>query len=146
MVTARYMQGNLYNSPEAALESFSLVDGLYTIQASVGGGYSANFVCWHKNPTDLRDKGLRNITINLTTLPVITAVNYLRIKDYEYDENAEKVGEIVSKAFCYPMPNFVGGTAIAMTVFSSPPSLFITASISAARMPSDPPICSSLPG
>ena len=116
MVTARYMQGNLYNSPEATLESFNFVDGLYTIQASLGGGYSANFVCWHKNPTDLRDKGLRNITINLTALPVITAVNYLRIKDYEYNENAEKVGETVSKAFCYPMPNFVGGTAVAMTL------------------------------
>ena len=116
MVTARYMQGYLYNSPEAALESFSLVDGLYTIQASVGGGYSANFVCWHKNPSDIRDKGLRNITINLTALPVITAINYLRIKDYEYNENGEKVGEVVSKAYCYPMPNYVGSAAIAFTL------------------------------
>lgn len=116
MVTARYMQGKLYNSPEAALESFNFVDGLYTFQASFGGGYSANFVCWHRDPTDLRDKGLRNITINLTALPVITALNYLKIKDYKYNENAEKVGETVSKAFCYPMPNFVGGTAVAITL------------------------------
>jgi hypothetical protein len=116
MVTARYMHGKLYNSPAAALESFNFVDGLYTIQASLGGGYSANFVCWHRDPTDLRDKGLRNITINLTALPVITAVNYLKIKNYEYNENAEKVGEAVSKAFCYPMPNFVGGAAVAITL------------------------------
>ena len=73
MVTARYMQGNLYNTPDVALESFNMVDGLNTIQASVGGGYSANFVCWHKDPTNIRDKGLRNITINLTALPVIAA-------------------------------------------------------------------------
>jgi len=116
MVTARYMQGNLYNSPDAALESFNMVDGLYTIQASLGGGYSANFVCWHKDPTNIRDKGLRNITINLTALPVITAFNYLKTTRYQYDENGNLEGKIESKAYCYPMPNFVGSTAFAMTL------------------------------
>lgn len=115
MVTARYMQGDLNNSPEAFLESYGLMDDLFTIQASVGGGYSANFVCWHKDPTYPHDKGLRNITINLTALPVITAVNYLKIKSYEYDED-ELENEIVSETYCYPMPNFVGSTAIAMTL------------------------------
>lgn len=116
MVTARYIQGKLYNSPDATLESYGLVDDLFTIQASVGGGYSANFVCWHKDPTNLRDKGLRNVTINLTALPVITAVNYLKVKDFEYDDEGVFEDEVVSENYYYPMPNFVGSTAIAMTL------------------------------
>ncbi len=77
---------------------------------------SANFVCWHKDPTNLRDKGLRNVTINLTALPVITAVNYSKVKDFEYDDESVFEDEVVSENYYYPMPNFVGSTAIAMTL------------------------------
>ena len=44
MVTMRYMQGSLYNSPEAAFDTYNLLDCFSVMQASVGGGYSANFV------------------------------------------------------------------------------------------------------
>ena len=75
MLTARYMQGSLYNSPEDAWDSYNLIDCFTALQASVGGGYSVNFVPWHKDPTGPREAGLRNLTINLTTLPVLTLSN-----------------------------------------------------------------------
>jgi hypothetical protein len=118
MVTGRYMQGLIYNTPDPSVvyDYYNLLDCLSTLQFSVGGGYSVNFVCWHKDPVQLRDKGLRNLTINLTLLPVITAISYLDITTYEFNENNDYYGEHTSKTFCYPMPNFIGGSAIALTL------------------------------
>ena len=120
MLTARYMQGNIYNSPEASWDSYNLLDCFSTMQASVGGGYSVNFVLWHKDPTESRDQGLRNLTVNLTAMPVITLCNYLKTTSYEYgfDEEMEDInhtGEKVSKIWCYPMPNYIGSAAIGFT-------------------------------
>ena len=64
---------------------------------------SANFVCWHKDPTNLRDKGLRNVTINLTALPVITAVNYFKVKDFKYDDEGVFEDEVVSRTASYEL-------------------------------------------
>ncbi len=113
MLTARYMQGSLYNSPEATWMSYNLLDCFSTLQASVGGGYSVNFVPWHRDPTDVRDHGLRNLTINLTAMPVITLLNYLKCSYYE-NEN-EVIGEKVFKVYCLPMPNYVGSAALSLT-------------------------------
>ena len=115
MLTARYMQGSLYNSPEAAASSYNLFHCFSTLQASVGGGYSANIVLWHKDPTGSRDQGLRNITVNLTAMPVITLVNYLKTTSYTYGENAEYSGESVSKVWCHPVPNYIGSAAASLT-------------------------------
>ena len=122
VLTARYMQGELYNSPDVSLDSYNMLDCFSTLQASVGGGYSVNFVPWHKDPTGPRDEGLRNITINLTALPVITFVNYLKTTAYEYDLDDETLethhtGENVSKIWCYPMPNYIGSAAISLTLW-----------------------------
>ena len=122
LLTARYMQGELYNSPEVSWDSYNLLDCFSTLQASVGGGYSVNFVPWHKDPIGPRDQGLRNLTINLTALPVITFVNYLKATAYEYELNDETheihhVGEKVSKIWCYPMPNYIGSAAISLTMW-----------------------------
>ena len=46
-----------------------------TAQVSLGGGYSYNLVPYHRQPYAERDKGLRNLTINLTFLPVVTFFN-----------------------------------------------------------------------
>lgn len=86
-----------------------------TIQASVGGGYSANVVLWHKNPTGLRDQGLRNVTFNLTAMPVITFVNHLKTTSYMYDEESDHIGETISRVWCYPVPNYVGSAAVSLT-------------------------------
>ena len=115
MVSARYMQGNLYNSPEAVAGSYNLFDCFSTLQTSVGGGYSANIVLWHKDPTSLRDQGLRNITVNLTALPVITLVNYLKTNSYIYDIEGNYTGDRVSKVWCYPVPNYIGSAAASLT-------------------------------
>ena len=111
LVTAHYMQGNLYNSPEAAHDSYNLLDCFFTMQASIGGGYSVNFVLWHKDPSGPRDKGLRNVTLNLTAMPVITLANYLKTTSYAYDVEGHHTGERISKVWCYPMPNYIGSAA-----------------------------------
>ncbi|MBR3709874.1 MAG: DUF4421 family protein [Bacteroidales bacterium] len=115
MLTARYMQGNLYNSHEAAMDSYNLLDCFATMQASVGGGYSVNFVPWHRDPVGQRNEGLRNLTINLTAMPVITLFNYLKTTSYEYDEDMN-LGEKTSKVMCYPMPNYIGSAAVSLTM------------------------------
>ena len=115
MFTARYMQGRLFNSPEAAWDSYNLLDCFSTMQASIGGGYSVNFVLWHKDPVGPRDEKLRNLTINLTAMPVITLVNYLTTTSYEYDDEGNYSGEKISKIWCYPMPNYIGSAAISLT-------------------------------
>ena len=120
MLTARYMQGSLYNSPEASWDSYNMLDCFNTLQASVGGGYSVNFVLWHKDPTGTRDQGLRNLTINLTAMPVITLVNYLKTTSYNFDEETgamTNTSERVSKIWCYPMPNYVGSAAVGLTLW-----------------------------
>ena len=115
MLTARYMQGDLYNSHEAAMDSYNLLDCFATMQASVGGGYSVNFVPWHRDPVGQRDEGLRNLTINLTAMPVITLFNYLKTTSYEYDDDMN-LGEKTSKVMCYPMPNYIGSAAVSLTM------------------------------
>ena len=115
MLTARYMQGDLYNSHEAAMDSYNLLDCFATVQASVGGGYSVNFVPWHRDPAGPRDEGLRNLTINLTAMPVITLFNYLKTTSYEYDEDMN-LGEKTSKVMCCPMPNYIGSAAVGLTM------------------------------
>lgn len=116
MLTARYMQGRLYNSPEVAWDSYNLLDCFSTIQASIGGGYSVNFVLWHRDPVGPRDEKLRNLTLNLTAMPVITMVNYLKTTSYEYDEEGNCNGEKVANIWCYPMPNYIGSAAISLTL------------------------------
>lgn len=121
LVTARYMQGELFNNPDIAFSTNATLDCYSTIQASVGGGYSANLVLWHRDPKGPRDQGLRNITVNLTAMPVITFVNYLKTTSYtyEYDEEAEAyyhAGDEITKIWCYPMPNYIGSAAASMTL------------------------------
>ena len=117
MLTARYMQGSLYNSPEASWDSYNLLDCFTTLQASVGGGYSVNFVLWHKDPSGPRDRGLRNLTINLTAMPMLTVFNrtetarYKQTESFVYtDENAVKVAMMGNI-----QPNFIARAALNWT-------------------------------
>ena len=115
MLTARYMQGRLYNSSEGSWDSYNVIDCFNSLQASIGGGYSVNFVLWHKDPVGPRDEKLRNITFNLTAMPVITLVNFLKTSSYVFDEDDNVCGEDISKIWCYPMPNFIGNAALSFT-------------------------------
>lgn len=115
MLTARYMQDDLYNSPEGAVDSYNLLDCFATMQASLGGGYSVNFVPWHRDPVGPRDEGLRNLTVNLTAMPVITLFNHLKTTSYVYDDVSQLV-ENTSKLMCYPVPNYIGSAAFSLTM------------------------------
>ena len=116
MLSARYMQGELYNSPEAAWDTYNLLDCFSTMQASIGGGYSVNLVLWHKDPVGPRDEKLRNLTVNMTAMPMITLFNYLKTTSYFYDDEDQHSGEKVSKVLCYPMPNYIGSAAVSLTL------------------------------
>jgi len=116
IVAGRYMQGGIYNSPTAAFDSYNLLDCFSTLQVSLGGGYSGNIVCWHKDPKNSKDKGLRNITINITAMPVLTVVNYLKTYLYQFDDNEYLSGLKISKIFCYPIPNFIANSALGITL------------------------------
>ena len=54
-------------------------------QVSFGGGYSYNFVPLHRQPYADRDKGLRNLTMNVTFLPMVTLFNQFTGTSYSSD-------------------------------------------------------------
>ena len=81
MVAAKYLQGDFsFNKDDTVL--ISLLNGLNrysTMQTLVGGGYSYNWVVLHRDPRDQRTwKGLQNLTVNVTALPMVSLVNDIR--------------------------------------------------------------------
>ena len=56
-------------------------------QVSFGGGYSYNFVPLHRQPYADRDKGLRNLTMNVTFLPMVTLFNQFTGTSYYWDDD-----------------------------------------------------------
>ena len=82
MLGAKYLQGEFSMEQKfsgAAGYDFSqlVLTNLRagTSQASVGAGYSLNLVPLHRNPAGKKEKGLRNLTFNLTVLPMLTLFN-----------------------------------------------------------------------
>ncbi len=74
VISGKYLQGEVKADPKEKLSD--LVYGLTrhaTAQASLGAGYSYNFVPYHRQPGAASDlKGLRNLTINVTAIPMLT--------------------------------------------------------------------------
>jgi hypothetical protein len=58
-------------------------------QVAFGGGYSFNLVPYHRQPTGDRDKGLRNLTINATFLPMVTLFNQFTSKAFRLGEDGK---------------------------------------------------------
>ena len=58
-------------------------------QVAFGGGYSFNLVPYHRQPTGDRDKGLRNVTINATFLPMVTLFNQFTSKAFDLGEDGK---------------------------------------------------------
>ena len=58
-------------------------------QVAFGGGYSFNLVPYHRQPTGDRDKGLRNVTINATFLPMVTLFNQFTSKAFRLGEDGK---------------------------------------------------------
>lgn len=71
----KYLQGLVEYDPDDVLSD--LWFGMYrqdTRQVSFGGGFSYNLVPFHRQP-GADGKGLRNLTINLTAIPMVTLFN-----------------------------------------------------------------------
>ena len=51
-------------------------------QVSIGGGYSYNFVPFHRQPYADKEKGLRNLTLNATFIPMVTVFNQFTSTSY----------------------------------------------------------------
>ena len=57
-------------------------------QVSFGGGFSYNFVPLHRQPYGDREKGLRNLTFNVTAIPMVTIFNQFTSTAFLYDPEA----------------------------------------------------------
>lgn len=77
------------------------------LQTSVGAGYSHNIVFLHRDPTGPRDKGLRNLTLNLTLMPVLSTTNAL---------DAVRADGSRVRIQCIATPNATFGTALGYSV------------------------------
>lgn len=59
-------------------------------QVSFGLGYSHNFVFLHRQPYADKEKGLRNLTLNLTAVPMVTLFNQFTSTAYAYSLETEQ--------------------------------------------------------
>ena len=120
IVGAKYMQGGFTVNPkDDVILSVSQGIGKYsTYQFSLGGGYSFNWVLFHRDPETSRDLArLSNLTINLTAMPMLTVFNrtetarYKQTESFVYtDENAVKVAMMGNI-----QPNFIARAALNWT-------------------------------
>ena len=75
MFGIKYLQGRVEYDPEDFLsELWFGMSRQDTRQVSFGGGFSYNLVPYHRQPGE-DGKGLRNLTINLTAIPMVTLFN-----------------------------------------------------------------------
>ena len=82
IVTARYLQGDFALSPDDPITAQLFSDYRFAIrQFSVGGGYGYNWVLFHRDPVDDKNGGLRNLTFNVTALPMVSLLNLMRAGD-----------------------------------------------------------------
>ena len=77
MICAGMVFSGMEHNEGDALLMLSQFSGYYCLQGSVGAGYSHNFVFRHRDPSGPKEKGLSNITLNLTILPMLTFFNRL---------------------------------------------------------------------
>ena len=86
LVAAKYLQGDFSIDP-ADLVLTALLNDLHrysTQQVSLGGGYSFNWVLFHREPNDYDTwKGLRNLTLNATLLPMVSFFNHIQTEQGE---------------------------------------------------------------
>ena len=78
MVAAKYLQGDFTLNDDVQASLLNELNRYSTKQALFGAGYSYNWVVLHRDPRDRKTwKGLQNLTVNVTALPVISLVNDL---------------------------------------------------------------------
>jgi len=90
MLISKYLQGDLtLNSKDRFMLTFT--NGLYgysTRQVSLGGGYSYNFVPISIESADRKTgKGYRNLTFNVTALPMVSFYNNIKSDGLSDDDS-----------------------------------------------------------
>ena len=78
MVAAKYLQGVFTLNDEVQASLLNQLSSYSTKQGLLGAGYSYNWVALHRDPRDLKTwKGLQNLTVNVTAVPMISLFNDL---------------------------------------------------------------------
>lgn len=91
MFGSKVILGEYTIDPEEEIAAWTSGQSKQTsAQVSFGGGYSYNFVLFHRQPYAERDKGLRNLTINLTALPMVTIFNQFTSTAYHLEDGSYK--------------------------------------------------------
>lgn len=117
IVGAKYMYGaTVIDSQDLAVIALSSGLGRFaTHEISVGAGYSFNWVPYHRDalgPKDLR--GLRNLTLNVTAVPLLTFYNRVISEAYAEDGYFKYKDEI-DRRYVFNgriMPNFTARAGI----------------------------------
>ena len=93
MTLAKYLQGDLSMDRRDQF-MLSVTEGLYsytTQQVSLGLGYSYNLVAYHLDSDDRRNwKGYRNLTFNLTAIPMASVYNHMYSLEHLGENNVNK--------------------------------------------------------
>lgn len=86
LATACYSQGEYkYDKSDGIVQEFpDRIGRLQTGSVSFGGGYSFNWVPYHRDARGVHLKGFRNLTINVTCLPRVSLYNHLFVTEYDY--------------------------------------------------------------
>ena len=90
MLSLKYLQGEVLVDPNEGYTAYiGNLTRYGTNQVSLGAGYSLNLVAFHRQPSDGYGKGLRNLTFNLTLMPMVTPLNRLVTVMARYDEESD---------------------------------------------------------
>lgn len=117
ILAARYMQAKISFAPnEYIAYSLGDIDSYNTYQVSLGAGYSYNLVFWHKDPQPVTyrafnsnaRKGLRNITLSMTLIPMFTVFNQIHLKP--------RSSGIVKSVKSKPELNWVGNVSFGANI------------------------------
>ena len=107
MICAGLVVSGMEHNEGDALLMLSQFKGYYSLQGSMGAGYSHNFVFRHRDPTGPNEKGLSNITLNLTILPMLTFYNNLAAVPLGDGESVTIAGQA--------SPSATGSAALGLT-------------------------------
>ena len=112
LVGAKYLHGNIMLPEERTVVSSMIMDliGYSTYQVSVGAGYSFNWVLYHRDAQSNKKFGhLRNLTFNITAIPLLTFVNEMRMT------HLSETGKEIFPVHGHLQPNALGKVGLCYT-------------------------------
>ena len=93
MLGAKFIQGMVEYDPDEVVSGLMMgMTKQTTLQASVGGGFSYNHVFLHRQP-GADGTGLRNLTMNVTGIPMLTILNRFTSTIQRETDGGKKVPE-----------------------------------------------------